>query len=323
MNLRKFYIGRTIGTLVVLSIIGLFYLFNNYIYKEKQGYDNVVVSYRASLSGEYICLPHKNTTATHTDECTAGLRTEVGEYYAIDFHMMSQMHAPISVGEKISANGVVTPIEMLSSDHWQMYPVEGIFSVTDSLVVKSTFLSADRKSIVVNDELLLTIDNEAIFEWFKAKSELCNESNVTSTINRKLFCENKMFFKSRAKFASVVMSPDATKIGFTIETDEVSPDMVVGIFIPATNKVSMLTNYYLGNIFISFSPNSKNFAYQGNCFEGKCGLFIKDAETLLNKASLNNPEFLDEREANTVFIKWISDNKAEYMLGSELKQVSF
>ncbi len=40
MNLRKFFVGRAIGTIILLVIIGLvvgFYALNNFIYKEKQG----------------------------------------------------------------------------------------------------------------------------------------------------------------------------------------------------------------------------------------------------------------------------------------------
>ncbi|MCE9541858.1 META domain-containing protein [Candidatus Kaiserbacteria bacterium] len=41
MNLRQFYVGRTIGFLVVLAILGIvagFYALNNHIYEEKQAY---------------------------------------------------------------------------------------------------------------------------------------------------------------------------------------------------------------------------------------------------------------------------------------------
>lgn len=139
MNLHKFFIGRAIGFLVLLGVVGLialFYLFNNYIYQEKQGDDTRVTEpYRATLSGEYVCLPHKDTQGPQTDECAAGLKTDAGEYFGIDLYTMSQEHRPLSVGERISANGVVTPIEYLSSNQWQRYPIQGIFSVTDSLQV--------------------------------------------------------------------------------------------------------------------------------------------------------------------------------------------
>jgi hypothetical protein len=88
---------------------------------------------RATLTGTYMCLPHKNTSGPQTDECAYGLKTEEGEYYAIDFYLMSSMVPEIKSGDRITASGVLTPIEMLSTDRWQIYPIKGIFSVTDSL----------------------------------------------------------------------------------------------------------------------------------------------------------------------------------------------
>ena len=46
---------------------------------------------------------------------------------------MSQEHAPLDTGKRISANGLITPVQLLSSDHWKTYAIEGIFSVTDSV----------------------------------------------------------------------------------------------------------------------------------------------------------------------------------------------
>ncbi len=185
------------------------------------------------------------------------------------------------------------------------------------------FLSADKKSIVAGDKILLAIDNDIIFNWFKTESQLCNEYNITTTADRKSFCENKTSFKNQTRFASNVVSPDKMKVGFIIESDTLSPDKVAGIFFRSTNAVNFLTSYYLGNEFISFSPNGTNFVYQGGCVEGMCGLYIKNSETLANKVSLSDSEFADARTRNATFVRWISDNKIEYKLGTELKQASF
>lgn len=88
---------------------------------------------RTSLTGEYLCLPHTDTTGPQTEECAAGLKTDDGAYYAIDFGLMSQTIPSLKSGDRISAEGVLTPIEQLSSDHWQKYPIKGIFSITNSV----------------------------------------------------------------------------------------------------------------------------------------------------------------------------------------------
>lgn len=117
-----------------MLLVAGFYAFNAYIYDQKQADPGDVVSYRATLEGEVVCLPHVGD-GPHTMECAYGLKTDVGEHYALDLTLMSQQHAPLETGERISANGTVTPVEMLSTDHWRTYDIEGIFSVTDSLEV--------------------------------------------------------------------------------------------------------------------------------------------------------------------------------------------
>ena len=125
------------ATLLVGLIVGLFIALNTPLPQSEE----VVIEtepYRATLAGEYVCLPLKDKSATQPqiEECAFGLRTESGEYYAIDFNLMSQMHSPLAVGDNLSAAGVVTPIDRLSTDQWQKYEVKAIFSVTDSLVVE-------------------------------------------------------------------------------------------------------------------------------------------------------------------------------------------
>lgn len=184
-------------------------------------------------------------------------------------------------------------------------------------------LSADKKSVVAEGKVLLAIDNDTIFNWFKTKSQLCDGYNLTTTPDRKTFCENKTSFKSQTRFVSIVVSPDKMKIGFTIESDTLSPDKVVGIFSRSTSAVNLLNDYYLGNEFIGFSPNGTNFIYQGGCFEGMCGLYVKNSVTLADKASPSDSEFGDGRTRTATFVRWISDNEVEYKLGSELKRASF
>lgn len=122
-----------IAIAVAIVLVGGFYAFNAYIYAEKQGDPSDIRAYRGTLSGEVVCLPHADTSGPTTLECALGLRTDVGEYYALDFATMSQEQPAPETGTRLSANGLITPIEMLSSDHWKKYDIEGIFSVTDSV----------------------------------------------------------------------------------------------------------------------------------------------------------------------------------------------
>lgn len=87
---------------------------------------------RATIKGEYVCLPYKDSAMPNDGDCKAGLLTEDGTYYALDFAMASQTVPTLSVGDRFSADGLVVLLEELSTDMWNVYPIRGIFSVTDS-----------------------------------------------------------------------------------------------------------------------------------------------------------------------------------------------
>lgn len=131
MNIKTIILTAVI---TVVVIAGGFMILNAYIYEEKQGAGEIVEPYRATLTGEYVCLPHVDQTGPQTTECANGIKTDVGEYYAVDLNQMPELVTELKLGERFTANGVITPIERLSSDHWQKYPIVGIFSVTDSVV---------------------------------------------------------------------------------------------------------------------------------------------------------------------------------------------
>ncbi len=84
---------------------------------------------KVALSGETVCLPHKNTEGPQTLECAFGLKTNAGTYYALDLNALPDLAGDFQVNERVTVTGVITPVEALSSDRWQIYPIVGIFSV--------------------------------------------------------------------------------------------------------------------------------------------------------------------------------------------------
>ncbi len=122
----------TIIIILVLAVLAGFYFLNRNKPVENISY----TPYRGTLTGIQTCLPHKDTSGPQTLECAIGMKTDAGDYYSIDFSLMSQIPPEIQSGQRFSANGLITPIENLSSDQWQKYNVKGIFSVTDSVKVE-------------------------------------------------------------------------------------------------------------------------------------------------------------------------------------------
>jgi hypothetical protein len=184
-------------------------------------------------------------------------------------------------------------------------------------------LSADGKTIATGDSVLLSVDDDAIFSWFKNTSGLCDSSNIDNTPDRPRFCSEKSYFKTQASFSEIAVSPDRTRIGFDISSSALQPDAVTGIYSVPTRTVTMLTGYYLGNEFLGFSPSGKNFIYQGGCFEGLCALHVINSATLAEVASLNDPQYADMRTERASFVRWLGDDGIEYKIGEKIKQASF
>lgn len=86
-----------------------------------------------TLSGTYVCLPHLDTTGPQTEECAFGLKTDEGDYYAVNFGQSATSMEQFQSGAHIKAQGFVVIKEALSSDHWQKYNMKGIFTITAML----------------------------------------------------------------------------------------------------------------------------------------------------------------------------------------------
>ncbi len=179
-------------------------------------------------------------------------------------------------------------------------------------------ITADGKSITSDDVAILSIENDVIFNWFKTESQLCDGSNIDSNPSRKLFCEDKNAFKNITRFRTVSISPDQKTWVFVVESDTLTPDAVIGVFLRDSQQVRMLTGYYLGNEFISFSPDGNYFVYKSSCWEGNCAFYVKDVVTLVDKINFI-PKEADVR-GKYEFVRWISDEEIEYRLNGELQK---
>lgn len=91
------------------------------------------VPYESTLEGTVVCLPHKDTSGPQTLECAIGLQTSVNEFYALDAN--GENPPPYKTGQRIRAQGIITPAEMLSADRWHKYNMKGIFSFRSKVTI--------------------------------------------------------------------------------------------------------------------------------------------------------------------------------------------
>lgn len=83
-----------------------------------------------TLSGTYVCLPHIDTSGPQTEECAFGLKTDTGDYYAVNFGQSADAMRQFQHGAHITAEGFVVIKEALNTDQWAKYEMKGIFTIT-------------------------------------------------------------------------------------------------------------------------------------------------------------------------------------------------
>jgi hypothetical protein len=88
-----------------------------------------------TLAGQYVCLPHTDTTGPQTEECAFGLQTDAGDYYAVNFGQSADAMQQFQSRVRIRAEGFIVIREALSSDQWQKYNMKGVFTITRMLDV--------------------------------------------------------------------------------------------------------------------------------------------------------------------------------------------
>ena len=84
-----------------------------------------------TLTGTYVCLPTLSGAAT--PDCAFGIKTDGGEYYAVNFGASAGSMADFMAGERISANGTFIPSEELNPNHWTKFNSKGLFTVLEKL----------------------------------------------------------------------------------------------------------------------------------------------------------------------------------------------
>ncbi|HEY0220696.1 MAG TPA: hypothetical protein VGC58_00555 [Candidatus Paceibacterota bacterium] len=125
MGQKNILIG--ISLIIALLVAGYFFL-----YKDSASIKSELdpTPKAATLSGTYVCLPHLDTSGPQTMECAFGLKTDEGDYYAVDLGQASTSLDQFQTGKHIKAEGTIVIKEALSSSQWFKYNMKGIFTIT-------------------------------------------------------------------------------------------------------------------------------------------------------------------------------------------------
>jgi hypothetical protein len=78
-----------------------------------------------TITGQYVCLPHKDTTGPQTDECAYGLKDDHGVYYGLsDPSGTYAILSTASIGKRIQLTGTFARRDNPT------YPSVGIITIT-------------------------------------------------------------------------------------------------------------------------------------------------------------------------------------------------
>ncbi len=58
-----------------------------------------------TVTGEYVCLPHRNTSGPTTMECAFGIRADNGNNYGLDLSGIGIMGSGVATGDRIRIQG--------------------------------------------------------------------------------------------------------------------------------------------------------------------------------------------------------------------------
>ncbi|MFA6315566.1 MAG: hypothetical protein WC648_04340 [Candidatus Paceibacterota bacterium] len=117
--------------LLVVVILGvILFISGNEKDSSPQPTDVPMMVGTTTVSGQFTCLPHKDTSGPQTEECAFGLRDNSGKHYALDLSGVDVSAFDFPMDRPYEVTGSFVPIEVISSDMWRLYDVIGILRVS-------------------------------------------------------------------------------------------------------------------------------------------------------------------------------------------------
>lgn len=83
-----------------------------------------------TMTGTYVCLPLASGAAA-TADCAFGIRTDGGEYYAVNFGARAGSMADFRDGVRITAKGTIILTKDLNPNNWEKFTSKGLFTILE------------------------------------------------------------------------------------------------------------------------------------------------------------------------------------------------
>lgn len=179
-NMTNTHIAVAVGSVLAVGIAGYFFFYNPSL---KEAFTQVpdATPKNVTLSGTYVCLPHADTTGPQTMECAFGIKTDEGEYYAVNFGASADAMTQFQSGAHVTAEGFIVIREALSSDHWAKYNMKGIFTVTNMVSPSPAQGKLNINAVCESALAYMTFPDAASAEVFVSE---CKEGKHPEVIER-------------------------------------------------------------------------------------------------------------------------------------------
>lgn len=123
---------NSIIILVILILIALgFWVFIPERVKAPVENNNGDIPKTIVVNGTWECLPHKDTSGPQTLECAFGILEDItGKHYAVDASLIENNALDYPTASHLQIEGLMVPLNQLSTDMWQKYPIVGIIQAS-------------------------------------------------------------------------------------------------------------------------------------------------------------------------------------------------
>jgi len=117
----------SIVIVVVLIVFG-YLLFGGWGKAINNGLDGMV-----TITGNFSCLPLREPASTDVTECSLGIRSKDGSYYALNVSRVQDANIDLKAEDTIAVTGVVEPESEIPDSQWAEYNIRGVIKVNTLL----------------------------------------------------------------------------------------------------------------------------------------------------------------------------------------------
>ncbi len=123
-------LAAAVGIFILLSIIG-FVLYKP-LSNERESVVFEALTRDVTLEGTFECILEKGTQIqdARARGCVFGFRSDQGVAYAVNFGSSAKAAELFQQGAHVRAEGNIVLREALSTNQWDAYNIEGIFTIT-------------------------------------------------------------------------------------------------------------------------------------------------------------------------------------------------